>query len=578
MLGRCGHRQRSAARAEHASAARSGRDARRRGASRRTGGDIVVTGSRIRRDPLDQDQPIVFVDQADIAKTGLNSVTDVLQRLPSSGGALNSKFNNRGNFGNPPDGGGVGAGAAEIDLRYLGSRRVLVLVDGLRYVNGASASGVPGLGRPQLHPRKHDRADRGAAGRRLGDLRLGRDRRRGQHHHQAAARRASAPRPSSAAIGEGDGFTPELPAELGQWRRRPAPGRRRRQLCEAGRGQLGRPRDLAASRRLAPTACDGGCSSGTPQRPLHRSAILGQRPDADRAGHSAAIRRRRADFQAFVSPADRFNFAPFNFIQIPLERYGVFVNVKPRAWRQRQFLGQAASATSASRRTRRRRCRSFVGPDAGNGNLLDTIVDRRHQPVQSVRRHAAGDDLTHGNDQTLSSAAASSRAGRAATTRRSTPTTASATLDGTFDMLADDWYWDVNARLGPEQGRAEDARQHQRRPTCGRRFGPVAACTDAAACRSNLRRRRVDHPGDARLCRLHPARQQRADDCGTSPPTCPAACSSCPAGRSASPSASNIATSRAGSIPIRSSPRASAPTFRRCRPRAATTSTRPMPN
>src|SRR5258708_1689488 len=38
----------------------------------------------------------------------------------------------------------VGAGAAEVDLRYLGSRRVLVLVDGLRYVNGASASGVPG--------------------------------------------------------------------------------------------------------------------------------------------------------------------------------------------------------------------------------------------------------------------------------------------------------------------------------------------------------------------------------------------------------------------------------------------------
>ena len=72
------------------------------------------------------------------------SVNDILQRLPSSGGGLNSKFNNSGNLGNPPDGGGVGAGAAEIDLRYLGSRRVLVLVDGLRFVNGASASGVPG--------------------------------------------------------------------------------------------------------------------------------------------------------------------------------------------------------------------------------------------------------------------------------------------------------------------------------------------------------------------------------------------------------------------------------------------------
>src|SRR5687767_6850219 len=106
--------------------------------------DIVVTGSRIRRDPLSQDAPIVFVDQEDIAKTGLNSINDVLQRLPSSGGGFNSKFNNSGNLGNPPDGGGVGAGAAEIDLRYLGSRRVLVLVDGIRYVNGASASGVPG--------------------------------------------------------------------------------------------------------------------------------------------------------------------------------------------------------------------------------------------------------------------------------------------------------------------------------------------------------------------------------------------------------------------------------------------------
>ena len=107
-------------------------------------GDIVITGSRIRRNPLDLDAPRVFIDEEDIARTGLNSINDVLQRLPSSGGGLNSKFNNSGNFGNPPDGGGVGAGSAEIDLRYLGSRRVLVLVDGLRYVNGAAASGVPG--------------------------------------------------------------------------------------------------------------------------------------------------------------------------------------------------------------------------------------------------------------------------------------------------------------------------------------------------------------------------------------------------------------------------------------------------
>src|SRR5689334_9093303 len=106
--------------------------------------EVVVTGSRIRTSPLEQEQPVIQIDQAAIAKTGLTSMVDVLQRIPSAGGGLNGKFNNSGNFGNPPDGGGVGAGAAEIDLRYLSSRRVLVLVDGLRWVSGSSASGVPG--------------------------------------------------------------------------------------------------------------------------------------------------------------------------------------------------------------------------------------------------------------------------------------------------------------------------------------------------------------------------------------------------------------------------------------------------
>jgi iron complex outermembrane receptor protein len=85
-------------------------------------GEIVVTGSRIRRNPLDQDSPVITLDQDALAKTGLTSVADILQRLPSAAGGLNSKVNNSGNIGNPPDGGGVGAGSAEIDLRYLSSQ------------------------------------------------------------------------------------------------------------------------------------------------------------------------------------------------------------------------------------------------------------------------------------------------------------------------------------------------------------------------------------------------------------------------------------------------------------------------
>ena len=107
------------------------------------GEEIIVTGSRIRRDPLDQSSPVITLDQTTLAQTGLSAVADILQRLPSAAGGLNTKVNNSGNIGNPPDGGGVGAGSSTIDLRYLGAKRTLVLVDGLRFVNGTSASGIP---------------------------------------------------------------------------------------------------------------------------------------------------------------------------------------------------------------------------------------------------------------------------------------------------------------------------------------------------------------------------------------------------------------------------------------------------
>src|SRR5262249_4171135 len=102
---------------------------------------IVVTGSRI-GDPLGKVAPVLTLSREDLERSGLHSIGDVLQQLTVSGGAINGKFNSSGNFGFPPDGGGIGAGATEGDLRYLGSKRVLVLVDGVRWVNGSSASGV----------------------------------------------------------------------------------------------------------------------------------------------------------------------------------------------------------------------------------------------------------------------------------------------------------------------------------------------------------------------------------------------------------------------------------------------------
>ena len=106
--------------------------------------EVLVTGSRIIQSSANSQQPISIIDRAAIDRTGVASVGELLQQVTAGGKALNAKFNSSGNFGYPADGGGIGAGSAQVDLRNLGSKRVLVLVDGIRWVNESSASGVSG--------------------------------------------------------------------------------------------------------------------------------------------------------------------------------------------------------------------------------------------------------------------------------------------------------------------------------------------------------------------------------------------------------------------------------------------------
>ena len=105
--------------------------------------EVVVTGSRIRRNPLNEPVAIMEIGAGDIENTGVTNLGDALQQLPITGSAINSKFNVPGNSGFPQDGAGIGAGAVELSIRNLSSKRTLVLVDGKRWIAGASASGVP---------------------------------------------------------------------------------------------------------------------------------------------------------------------------------------------------------------------------------------------------------------------------------------------------------------------------------------------------------------------------------------------------------------------------------------------------
>ncbi len=103
---------------------------------------IQVTGSRIKKAEVEGQTPVVTITAKDIEQTGLASIGDVIQQLSVSGSSLNTKFNSAGNFGFAPDGSGVGSGSTTISLRNLNPKRTLILVDGLRWINESSASGV----------------------------------------------------------------------------------------------------------------------------------------------------------------------------------------------------------------------------------------------------------------------------------------------------------------------------------------------------------------------------------------------------------------------------------------------------
>jgi iron complex outermembrane receptor protein len=89
-----------------------------------TGGDIIVTGSRIPQPNLDSAAPVTVVSDQDVKLSGSTRIEDVLNQLPSVGAAQASGVSNGA------------TGTAEVDLRYLGAKRSLVLVNGRRLMPG----------------------------------------------------------------------------------------------------------------------------------------------------------------------------------------------------------------------------------------------------------------------------------------------------------------------------------------------------------------------------------------------------------------------------------------------------------
>ncbi len=85
--------------------------------------EIIVTGSRIRRLDAESASPVQIVTAETIQESGVATMGELLQKLPSVGGAA----------ANPAVNNGGGEGASNIELRGLGTERTLVLINGHRF-------------------------------------------------------------------------------------------------------------------------------------------------------------------------------------------------------------------------------------------------------------------------------------------------------------------------------------------------------------------------------------------------------------------------------------------------------------
>jgi len=95
-------------------------------------GEVVVTGSRIKRADITGVGPATVVTEEAIARTGLSNVETLLQRLPASAGNAGGQTNAYWT--------GNGYGTAQVNLRGLGINRTLVLLNGRRVVYGGTGA------------------------------------------------------------------------------------------------------------------------------------------------------------------------------------------------------------------------------------------------------------------------------------------------------------------------------------------------------------------------------------------------------------------------------------------------------
>ncbi|NVJ69108.1 MAG: TonB-dependent receptor [Alphaproteobacteria bacterium] len=403
--------------------------------------EVVVTGSRIRQNPLEAQNPVQILSAEDMDASGQVSVADFLQRLPIAGSAINRTNNSSGNLGFPPDGSGIGAGASQIDLRYLTSKRVLVLVDGKRWIRGSSASGVSGAVDLNTIPtgiiKSIEVLQDGASTIYGSDAIAGVVNIKTRDDYDGFN--------ASAYYGqfdEGDGETQEYDISWG------ANTERTRVLLDVSYTKQGAVE--AADRELTAYAIpfeNLGASSGTPQGRFVFSNGFGSITPNDGAGPIPNFDPNdptgaNSDYHAFTLQ-DRFNYSPYNKVMTPSERVNIFGkaefdvtdSIKLRttaAYNNRRSVSQAAPEPL------------FFGVDAGAGFWMDNIVVPEDHPYNPFGIELNSDTFSFGGRRPL-------EAGPRVFTQNVDTWYISNTIEGDFEMAGRNWYWDINGTWSQSQ-------------------------------------------------------------------------------------------------------------------------------
>lgn len=268
---------------------------------------IEVTGSRIKRVDAETAQPVSVVTRADIEKTGLTNVFDILNNITSSDGSGLSTTTTQTNGSD---------GSQQISLRGLGADRTLVLVDGKRWIT--DIDGTVDLSTiPVAIIERIDVLKDGASAIYGSDAVAGVVNivtRRNFDGAQAGVSYGQAEK--------GDGAQRTADLTVG------ASGERSSVVMSISYSEqkaiMAGDREISSEPYFGCFDYYGGvCPYGSSFPERGRFFVPGMPSQTLRPGANLADGYQVGDFQTFTN-ADRYNFSPVNYLQQPAQRLNVF--------------------------------------------------------------------------------------------------------------------------------------------------------------------------------------------------------------------------------------------------------------